>query len=46
MMLMAFDPPLMPLAKLSPEIAYSWGATVVRIGRPVADSIVNFAAQV
>ena len=45
MMPMAFDPPFTPVARLSPESAYSCGATVVRIGKLVAASIVNFAAQ-
>ena len=41
-----FDPPVTPVAKLSPESAYSCAVTVVRIGKLVADSIVNFAAHV
>ena len=46
---MAFDPPLIPVEKFSVllvRIAYSCGASVLRIGKPVADSIVNLAAQV
>ena len=46
MMPMAFEPPLIPVAKASPESEYSAGESVVRMGKPVADSMVNFAAQV
>ena len=46
MMPIAFVPPLIPVAKLSPESEYSAGESVVTMGKPVADSMVNFAAHV
>src|SRR3954468_19705075 len=45
-MTMAFEPPLIPVAKLSLDSEYSAGMSVVRMGRLVPDSMVNFAAHV